>query len=265
MSFVNLGRYGYISQDSSKYVGFSDATLRNIITTSTTYTTVTLITGTTQAALASPFSSAYNQYSHYFDNLTGYKMEPTFIAANSNFTYECWFYLTTDPPTSGASVQYCMFTRRDNASNYTGCEVEMVRETQNYLRMRMLGTANAGTSWNFITFGSSRVRVNKWYHLAFVKNGTAARLYLDGVQEISGTYSSATLSINENTAYIGILPNAGTYRNGFPGYITNFRYTPSAVYTAGFTPPTVPWSTIGSSLFYMNLSARGPRGITLNT
>jgi hypothetical protein len=262
MSWNNLGRYGYVTRSSSKFTQFSRSSLHNVITTSTTSTAVSATVGTVTASLNSPFAATYDQYNYDFDGSSGYKLSPMGIAANANFTIEFWFRLTQDLVKGGASVY--LFSRRDSGAGFSPIDIVIQKETVDYNRMRMLGTSG-NASWSFTGFGTKVISVNQWYHVAAVKNGTAARLYVDGVQDATGTYGSATLTLVPDYAWVGLFNNAGTYINHLKGQMTNIRWTDSAVYTAGFTPPSTPWSSIGSSLFYQPMSARGQSGVTLNT
>jgi hypothetical protein len=78
--------------------------------------------------------------------------------------------------------------------------------------------------------------LNTWYHIAFVRNGSAATLYINGV-------SAATASgfINGSTGggtYIGN-ESGGTYY--FNGYISNLRIVSGVVvYGSAFTLPRAP-------------------------
>lgn len=262
MSFNNIGRYGYVTRSSSKFNQFSRSSLHNVITTSTTSTAVSATVGTVTASLNTPFAATYDQYNYDFDGSSGFKLSPMGVAANANFTIEFWFRITQDLVKNGASMYF--FSRRENNSAFSPVEVVCQKETVDYIRMRLLGTSGT-TSWSFTPFGTKVISVNQWYHVAMVKNGTAARLYVDGVQDAAGTYGSATLQLLPDYAHVGYFYNAGSPINYFKGQMTNIRWTPSAVYTAGFTPPSTPWSSIGSSLFYMPMSARGQSGVTLNT
>jgi hypothetical protein len=80
--------------------------------------------------------------------------------------------------------------------------------------------------------GSTTIQNNVWYHVAWVRNSSNFRVYLNGVSEASVTsstdYTSTQFSIGQR---IG-----GT--TSFTGYIDDLRITKGvARYTANFTPP----------------------------
>lgn len=100
---------------------------------------------------------------------------------------------------------------------------------------------NYGGTQTAITTGSS-FDVTQWHHVAIVRNGTTLRVYLNGVQAMSVT-DSTNYSAN-GTLYLG----SNNSNNWLNGYITNFRLVKgTAVYTANFTPPTVPLASISGT------------------
>jgi hypothetical protein len=74
-----------------------------------------------------------------------------------------------------------------------------------------------------------------WYHVAMVRNGTSVKVYLNGVEEMSGTSSG---NMSNQYAYVGGYYNVGPAEY-FTGYVQDVRITKGiARYTAAFTPPT---------------------------
>ena len=73
-----------------------------------------------------------------------------------------------------------------------------------------------------------------WYHMAVVRSGTTVTLYINGVSQGTNT-SSATLGSGGGNIRVG---SAVGYP--FNGYLSNLRYTKSAVYTSNFTPSLYP-------------------------
>jgi hypothetical protein len=82
---------------------------------------------------------------------------------------------------------------------------------------------------------------NTWNHIAFTRSGSTFKIFLNGVEVLSGTLS-ATIFDSNTDLIIG--SNSGT-QNYINGYVSNFRLVKgSAVYTANFTPSTVPLTAI---------------------
>ncbi len=80
---------------------------------------------------------------------------------------------------------------------------------------------------------------SEWHHIAFVKQGTTHRIYVDGVEAHNslpyGPRSQIAASV-DNVMYVG---GFGGFR-WFDGYIDDFRVTNACRYPDGttFTPPT---------------------------
>lgn len=123
---------------------------------------------------------------------------------------------------------------------------QLAQDTTNYgwLLWKGNGTINFsyssnGTSLSLIT-GSWTPSLNTWYHVAFVRNGTAVNIYIDGVSVASGTMSVTTYN---STNVLGI--GNRTSGTGFPhnGWIDELRISKGvARWTSNFTPPTEAYS-----------------------
>jgi hypothetical protein len=78
---------------------------------------------------------------------------------------------------------------------------------------------------------------NYWRHLAVVRNGTTATIYLDGVTSGSRSFGTTAIRGDQNDLYIGKDPN--TTLRDFRGFISNLRIVKgTALYTGDFIPPT---------------------------
>jgi hypothetical protein len=88
------------------------------------------------------------------------------------------------------------------------------------------------------TFGSA-VSTNVWYHIAFVRSSNTVSCYVNGVS--AGTPTSITGTIgNTSGFYVGAASNASS---AIEGYVSNLRLcNGTALYTANFTPPSLPLS-----------------------
>lgn len=96
-------------------------------------------------------------------------------------------------------------------------------------------------SWNLVDNSSAfDITVNEWVHWAVVRNGTNIYVFKNGTlrnQPIS--IGSVNLVINTTSnARVGANPGA---KQGFIGYIEEFRISNIARWTSDFTPPNAPY------------------------
>jgi hypothetical protein len=139
----------------------------------------------------------------------------------SQFTFECWFYYT------GTFASIAAFVGPGSA-------------VTNALNLYI----NNSTQLTFDQYGITATSftvptmvANKWYHVAFVRGASnACTVFLDGVRSSTGT---STISTNyADIASIGYVSSA--VPRYFPGFLSNVRYTKSAVYNPNVTSITVP-------------------------
>ena len=179
---------------------------------------------------------ASNGGSMYFDGSADY-IEPSWSSASlpGSWTFECWFYAT--------AASGMIFDCRPNATNGYYPNVSIANSTQIDFYYN--------TNSNLITVPGGTI--NKWIHLAVVKNGTSLVVYLDGVSSFSTTDSN-TWAIGASRPRIGA--NGGYYSAApapLTGYISNFRIlNGTAAYTAAFTPPTAPASPTPNTNLLLN-------------
>ena len=182
--------------------------------------TITRNGNTTQGSF-SPYGNLWSTFGSYFtvpDN-------SAFDFGAGDFTIEGWI----NPPDSAQTNIVCR-----NFSASTG----FILSTTNFL-------AAISSAWDISITFSNGFAGGQWSHFAVVRNGNVFTCYINGIsvgtQTISGTIASSSGDIQ-----IG-------RRNGqtnFVGYLSNLRIVKgTAVYTAAFTPPTVPLTAIsGTSL-----------------
>lgn len=213
-------------------------------------TTSSFITsGTVSVSKYTPFSplgtynKSYTGASVYLDGTSQYinishNGNIDLSTGQPNFTIECWFY-----------------------------KFNLVSISTLYGKGGTIGTNNQSYSANIETDGkiswyladsitntyryvgqtiSTPIVANTWNHFALVRNGNIATAFLNGV-------ASAPISIvydmvdDGGSLTIGALFDP-TFRQGFNGFITNFRIVKGvAIYTSTFTPPSTPLLTIDTS------------------
>ena len=188
---------------------------------------------------ASNYSANTFGNSIYFDGTTDYLTVAgaTGMAAfgTSNFTVECWVYMTTF---AGTPMLCSVGTSWSLRVNTTG-----------FLQWYIGGLNLSQATIPLI--------LNAWNHIAVVRTGTGTNqfvMYINGVPAFTGTKSDNMTATG--TLFIGALDNgAGTY---WPGYISNFRIIKGqALYTGPFIPSGQPLPTIANTTLLL-ASTVGP-------
>ena len=142
---------------------------------------------------------------------------------SGNFTLEGWFYQT-------ATSNQGYFSKRANISSYSPF---LVQYDANQLTAFL---STSGSSWAVTINASTNPSTNTWNHIAFVRNGSTATLYLNGTS-VGSASISGSLMTNSTPVVIGA--EASDANNCFNGYIDDVRITKGyARYTSNFTPPT---------------------------
>lgn len=169
--------------------------------------------------------------SGYFDGTGDYLTLPNINFASNDFCVECWFYWTTNDPTSYSAL----FGKGTSDSSEDFCL--LFKNTEFYF------------DWgNSSTFASRSATINtrQWYHVALARSSGIVKIFLNGVQQ-GADISVATISNNHTTWYIG-LARSGASILFTGGYISNVRFVNgSSVYTTTFTPPTSPLTAIANT------------------
>jgi len=145
-----------------------------------------------------------------------------------DFTVECW--VRSVLPLTSYNLRYAHICGKGNgivASTYS-----LV-----FYQSKILFISNS----SFAKVGTSTLTNNTWYHFAASRSGSTLKLFVDGVEEYSGTdttnyTSSASFNAGDRQAL--------DQNNQYPldGYIDDLRITKGvARYTSSFTPPTAPF------------------------
>lgn len=186
----------------------------------------------------SPFGKTYSVnrgYSISFNGSNNRLLGPAssgpYIDIPGAWTLEGWFYLNAVPATGFGSGVYSILTTAAAAA------------TVNWRRWAFTGSnqitwyARDASATPAITFSQS-TPIKTWFHFALVMNATTtATAYINGVQVGTAT-DSTTYGAGPGTH--NIVVGAGTSLTNdfgfFNGYISNLRFSNTAVYTTAFTP-----------------------------
>jgi hypothetical protein len=161
-----------------------------------------------------------------------YNLDGTDYGTN-DWTFECWFYGTSEPNTWGILLHHATNTSWQNGITL----VSKVNTT------RTFGIFLGDSTGSTLTISSDHIwNFNQWYHVAAERHGNFATLYVDGVahktRDVTGrNYDVADLpSVSSSYAFtIG-----GDGNRSFPtyGYFSDIRvYKGVAKYKGGFDVP----------------------------
>jgi hypothetical protein len=211
--------------------GTNGAQNNTFLDSSTNNFTITRNGNTTQGTF-SPFSQT--GWSNYFvsPNYLRVPYNSAFLWSTGARTFEAWVYVNS------VSANNVIFGLDNDSSSNTW---ELFINTSGQVVFRYWN----GSSQTVTT--SSSVATNTWTHVAFVYDGTSAiTIYLNGVSAGTGTKQGTPITDN-NTLLIGHTL-AGLAGNSYlNGYISNVRFTSAVVYTANFTPSTIPLTAISNT------------------
>ena len=156
-----------------------------------------------------------------FDGNDDYLTPPgstDFTLGTGDFTIECWVY----PKRYGGIFQFFDSSILDDSTSGPSIGID-VNDDSWAIRYGASSTLDTTTI----------AKLGEWYHVAYVRNSSVTKLYLNG-QEI-GSVSDST-DYSANYPVIGGWYNSDYYHKGF---ISNFRVVKgTALYTDDFIPPT---------------------------
>lgn len=203
-------------------------------------------------------SAAVTGGSGYFDGSGDYlsvadnaALEP----GSGNFTLECWFYV---PSGSTVSANGRTLLSKSNTSSFGPFNIGFNPSTGKLEGL----SSTSGSNWEISCSATQTYTTLKgaWHHVAYVRNGSAFTLYIDGVSAATATSSSALVN-NTDSFMVGYINYPSTY---FDGYITNARLViGTAVYTGTFTPPTSPLTAISGTSLLCNMTNAGIQDSTM--
>jgi len=216
---------------------------------STLASAITVGSGTPQVQAFQPFSPAASYAaatyggSGYFNGSTDYLSLADNAAlqlSTGDFTIEGWFYI------SGAtSTAYNLISKGAAATGWS-------LNTTTGARIQFSYTASN------LTGSTTTLVANAWYHIAVVRSGSASgnlKIYLNGVQEIASAGAVNDDFNQTSTMYISASRTATVPLNGYSSNIRVVKGT--AIYTAAFTPPTLPVTAVSGTSLLTNFTNAG--------
>lgn len=265
MSKVHLARSGFITKAALPSVTRQRGTTTgssNLMLFGAGKTTVanntTFIDSSTNAFTVSRFGSAvhsgHNQFntvsdgSGYFDKVDSYLTIPDNANLNmgtSDFTLECWIYITSVPtgsfyPNNTTPYEGAYILNKDgkNAVSFPQYSLFITPAMKVSVSLSVVPQTVAP---NVTLYSSSTLSLNTWYHVAFTRVGTNGTLWVNGVSDATTTSIPSNLTNGARALYIAYEDRGASIQvqNLFQGYISNVRIVKgTAVYTGTFTPST---------------------------
>jgi hypothetical protein len=195
--------------------------------------------------ITTAYSTSVNGGAGYFDGSGDYLSvadNAAFTMGSGDFTVEYWAFLTG----TGNQTQIIQINSAGATSSLSfGVQI-------NSSKWRCV-LASGSTFYSATS--SANAIANQWNHIAFVRNGNTGTLYVNGVAD--GTVSLTGVSINDSGEAVTI----GSEANGnvpTTGWLSSVRVVKgTAVYTAGFTPPTAPLTAITNTSLLTNFTNAG--------
>ncbi|MFH1742142.1 MAG: LamG domain-containing protein [bacterium] len=162
---------------------------------------------------------------------------------DDDFTVDCWVNIET----IGQEHTIWNFTNDDGY----GMDLK-VRGADNKVYCFL---SSNGTTWDIAGLNdlhsSTVLSTDQWYHVAVVRDGVTARLFLNGIEEDTHSVGTSSIYIWSASAYIGARFKTGSIQDEMDGHLDEFRVsTGTARWTSNFTPPTQPYDPSGQSLFF---------------
>ena len=160
-----------------------------------------------------------------------------FNLGTNDHTTECWFYrdaYATDRilwsinnSTNSSAYSSSQFVLRADGSAVWLCASGATT---------WINTSNVATAGTLVS--------GAWTHIACVRNGSDFSVYKNGVR-IGGYTSSSSIHDFNQLSYLACRRASTSPQLFYQGYITNFRFTRAALYTADFTPSDSPLAASG--------------------
>ena len=171
------------------------------------------------------------------------------------FTLECWYHMDGDGGHTDSVGNIILLTGTNSLASTSKNGVWLASRNDNKFEARVY---YASGSWNMTMTSTNAFPRQTWHHLAMVRSGSSVKLYVNGVQEASGSNSSDLDTSVSTSLYIGAQGNATTTgalgSRGITGYVSNVRVSNEALYTAAFTPPVGELQKLSSTITLCNQS-----------
>ena len=149
---------------------------------------------------------------------------------SGNFTIECWFKV------SDVSLGHTLVALWNYPANRRSWALSA---SSNGTITFSVNPTGSGTTTN-VSGGS--IKNGQWYHVAAVRDGNTLRVFVNGIQVKTASYTGAIYDNTTDPVTIGAMASEGGYATG---QISNVRVVKgTAVYTSSFRPTYEPLTNI---------------------
>lgn len=173
------------------------------------------------------FSPYGDNWSTYLSSATvaGPSTHSVYADANEDFTFECWFNLS-----STTSDNMLMGWNKTSTFDYID-----INPTGYNLNMNNTYSVTGSKTWS----------IGTWYHFAVSRNSGSVKVYIDGT--LNATVSNSN-SIGSGSVAFKIGDWYTTPNHYFNGYVSNLRWVKgTGLYSNGCTPSTTPLTTVSGT------------------
>jgi Concanavalin A-like lectin/glucanases superfamily len=209
----------------------------NTFTDSSTNNFTITRNGTPTQGTFTPYGSNWSNYFNGSSYTTAGTIASNFLCTGSatgiTATFEAWVYITVYNTGASAWMFNPVHSKGNTYFNF-GVRNGAVRFYW-----------YDGGYKNVDSASTSDVPLNTWTHIAATISGTTIKIYVNGaLSTTSATYTGVAAAGVNQPEQIGYEGAGPTY---FSGYISNYRFTNTVVYSAAFTPPTSPLTAVANT------------------
>lgn len=191
-----------------------------------------------RASNFNPYNTSWSAYFNGTSGITTAANPGMGVASGGDVTIELWMNTLTTATNEGLSDSYnSLFGTTDEAA-WNSTSYGFIYSTSG---ISLYNGNGGGALWSIAT---GTLHDGVWHHIAIVRNSGTWQVFVDGVSK-GTTTTQGTRTLGNDTYRYGVGTVApGGASGSFLGYISNFRFTKSAVYTSNFTPSTTPLTPI---------------------
>jgi hypothetical protein len=168
------------------------------------------------------------------------------LGSSTPFTIEFWIKFSINPAPGTAPEGIAWVINTDVMSGGTNGVNFWYDNGTTYFKIN--GSSSSSTGRIEVPWHVYDLYDFSWHHVALVRDGSSGKIFIDGT-EYASTTSWAGINSSLNVAFIG---NYQLVNHAFPGQLSNFRVTKTALYTGNFTVPTLPLVPIANTVLLFN-------------